>query len=327
MIKARGCAWWIGVLAAPLAVLVVLLRTPDTDQATMIANYGGAQARFVDDGHGGRIHYRDSGPRDAPALVLIHGANSALQTWDGVAAPLATQYRVLSLDLYGHGLTGPNPIGDYSATALVGEVAKVLDEAGAQSAIWVSNSMGGWVAWRAALAKPDRLCGLILVDASGAQTGEPVKPYLGARLMQTWLGQAILPHFSPRFLVRSSLEQTYGRPERLTDETVTRYWDLNRFPGNRRASVARANTDREPGKWREIGRIRVPTLVLWGALDRVTPPSHGTAFVKAIPGSTLITYPDAGHIPMEETPGAVVRDIEQWLGQLDTASCTNRTRQ
>jgi pimeloyl-ACP methyl ester carboxylesterase len=327
MIKARRCAWWIGVLAAPLAVLIALLRTPDTDPAAMIAKYGGAQARFVDDGRGGRIHYRDAGPRGAPALVLIHGANSALQTWDGVAARLTTRYRVLSLDLYGHGLTGPNPKGDYSATALMDEVGKVLDEAGAQSAIWVGNSMGGWVAWRAALAKPDRLCGLVLVDASGAQTGEPVKPYLGARLMQTWLGQAILPHFSPRFLVRSSLEQTYGRPERLTDETVTRYWEFNRFPGNRQASVARANTDREPSKWREIGRIRVPTLVLWGALDRVTPPSHGNAFVKAIPGSSLITYPDAGHVPMEEIPGPVARDIEQWLGQLDTASCTNRNRQ
>ena len=305
--------WFLAASVTLIAVTVIVFRTPDTDPDAMIAKYGGSQARFADDGFGGRIHYRDTGPSAAPAIVLIHGANSSLQTWDAVTTLLAASYRVISLDLYGHGLTGPNRTGDYHASAFINEVKRVLDKAGVQKAVWVGNSMGGWVAWRAALVEPGRVCGLVLVDASGAQTGEPVNLYLGARLMQTWLGQAILPHFSPRFLVRSSLEQTYGRPERLTDETVTRYWELNRFPGNRPASVIRARTDREPAKWSEIGRISVPTLILWGARDRVIPPSHGAAFARAINGATLRLYPDAGHIPMEEVPNAVARDLSDWL--------------
>jgi pimeloyl-ACP methyl ester carboxylesterase len=309
------------VFVAALAVVAVLARTPDTDRDDMIAKYGGRQAHFVDDGAGGRIHYRVVGSVDAPAIVLIHGGNSSLHTWDALAAKLKDRYRVVSLDLYGHGLTGPNPKRDYSAPAFVDAVKYVLDKAAVTSAVWVGNSMGGWVAWRAALSDADRVCGLALIDASGAQTDVPVKPYLGARLMQSSLGQAILPHFSPRFLVELSLKQTYGDPQKLTEEAITRYWELNRFPGIRQAAVDRANTDREPGKWNDVGTIDTPTLILWGENDAVTPPSHADAFARNIRGSTKITYAGIGHIPMEEAPDQVASDLLDWLDKTASSNC------
>ncbi len=300
-------------LAAILAAAFFIFRTPDTDRAEMIAKYSNDASQFVDDGVGGKIHYRDEGNKDGPAILLIHGSNSLLQTWEPVVALLGDKYRLISLDLYGHGLTGPQANGDYSADENISAATKVLDTVGVEKAYWVGNSMGGWLSWRAGLAVPERVSGLVLIDASGAQTDEKIKPYLGARLARSSVGQLLLPEITPKFLVRSSLEENFAQPERLTDELVTRYWELLRFPGNRQAAVARGRTPREPEKWDEIGNLKMPVLLLWGEQDKVIPLSHAKAFETAIAGSKLIMYKDAGHLPMEETPDQVARDIGSWI--------------
>lgn len=300
-------------LAAILVAAFFIFRTPDTDRAEMIAKYINDASQFVDDGVGGKIHYRDEGNKDGPAILLIHGSSSLLQTWEPVVALLGDKYRLISLDLYGHGLTGPQARGDYSADANISAAIKVLDTVGVRKAYWVGNSMGGWLSWRAGLAVPERVSGLVLIDASGAQTDEKIKPYLGARLARSSIGQLLLPEITPKFLVRSSLEENFAQPERLTDELVTRYWELLRFPGNRHATLARGRTPREPEKWDEIGNLKMPVLLLWGEQDKVIPVSHAKAFEAAIAGSKLIIYKDAGHLPMEETPDQVARDIDSWI--------------
>ena len=301
------------ILLVVLIAAFFIFRTPDTDRAEMIAKYSNDASQFLDDGAGGQIHYRDEGNRDAPALVLIHGSNSHLQTWEAMIAALAGDHRLISVDLYGHGMTGPNPGGKYDAQTNIDLVTKVLDKVGVNKAVWVGNSMGGWLAWRAGLAVPERVSGLVLIDASGAQTGEKSKPYLGARLAQSWLGQKLLPEITPGFLVESSLEENYANPDRLSEEFVTRYWEMLLFPGNRAATIERSKTPREPEQWQKIGNLQMPVLLLWGEQDKVIPVSHGMAFEAAIPGSKLIVYPDAGHLPMEETPEQVARDIDAWI--------------
>jgi len=301
------------ILLVILVAAFFIFRTPDTDREQMIAKYGSEASQFFDDGNGGQIHYRDEGNREGPVLVLIHGSNGHVQTWDDMIPPLAEKYRLISLDLYGHGLTGPNPSGQYDANAMIGAVTKVLDEAGVEKAVWVGNSMGGWLSWRAGLAVPDRVSGLVLVDASGAQVEEKVKPYLGARIAQSSIGKLLLPEITPRSLVKTSLEENYAKPERITETLVDRYWEILRFPGNREAAVERFSTEREPEKWKEVGSLKMPVLLLWGEKDSVVPLSHGKAFEAAISGSKLIVYPDAGHLPMEETPQQVARDIDAWM--------------
>jgi len=294
-----------------------ILRTPDTDRTEMIVKYGNEASRFVDDGHGAKIHYRDEGNKDGPALLLIHGSNSMLQTWEPLVALLGDKYRLISLDLYGHGLTGPNPTGAYDADTNIAAAILVLDTVGVDKAYWVGNSMGGWLTWRAGLSVPERTSGLVLIDAAGAQVEQKIQPYLGARLAQSPIGQILLPEITPRFLVKSSLEENFARPELLTEELVDRYWELLRFPGNRKAAVDRGKTPREPEKWADVGTLKMPALLLWGEQDKVIPLSHVRAFATAIPGSKLITYADAGHLPMEETPEQVARDIDVWIQSLD----------
>lgn len=305
------------LLLVLLGAAFLVFRTPDTDRTEMVAKYGNEASRFVDDGHGAKIHYRDEGSRDGPALLLIHGSNSMLQTWEPLVALLGDKYRLISLDLYGHGLTGPNPTGAYDADANIAAAVRVLDTVGVDKAYWVGNSMGGWLTWRAGLSVPERTSGLVLIDAAGAQVEQKIQPYLGARLAQSSIGQILLPEITPRFLVKSSLAENFARPELLTEELVDRYWELLRFPGNRKAVVDRGKTPREPEKWAEVGRLKMPVLLLWGEQDKVIPLSHARAFAAAIPGSKLITYADAGHLPMEETPEQVARDIDVWIQSLD----------
>lgn len=305
------------LLLVLLGAAFFVFRTPDTDRTVMIAKYGNEASRFVDDGHGAKIHYRDEGSRDGPALLLIHGSNSMLQTWEPLVALLGDKCRLISLDLYGHGLTGPNPTGAYDADANIAAAVRVLDTVGVDKAYWVGNSMGGWLTWRAGLSVPERTSGLVLIDAEGAQVEQKIQPYLGARLAQSSIGQILLPEITPRFLVKSSLVENFARPELLTEELVDRYWELLRFPGNRKAAVDRGKTPREPEKWAEVGRLKMPVLLLWGEQDKVIPLSHARAFAAAIPGSKLITYADAGHLPMEETPEQVARDIDVWIQSLD----------
>ena len=304
------------VLLVLLVAASFIFRTPDTDRAEMIAKYGNDASRFLEDGHGGKIHYRDEGKMDGQAIFLIHGSNSSLQTWEPLVALLGEKYRLISLDLYGHGLTGPNSTGAYDADTNIAAAVRVLDAVGVDQAYWVGNSMGGWLTWRAGLSVPERTAGLALIDASGAQVEEKGQVYLGARLAQSWIGQMLLPEITPRFLVKSSLEESVARPERLSEELVDRYWELLRFPGNRQASLDRARTPRQPEKWADVGSLEMPVLLLWGEQDKVIPVSHAKAFASAIPETKLIIYPDVGHLPMEETPEQVARDIDDWIESL-----------
>jgi len=320
------------IKASLIAVLVLiglavfLLYTPDSDREKMMAQYGAAPSTFLDDGHGGTIHYREQGRKDGPILLLIHGANGSLHTWEYMIAHLQDKYRLISVDLYGHGLTGPNKRGVYDADAQIGAGVAVLDHLGIEKATWVGSSMGGWISWRAALAVPQRVSSLILIDASGAQTEEKIKPYLAARLMRTALGKAILPYVAPRFAVRSSIEENYAQEERIREKDINRYWHMARFPGNRQAAIKRTETDREPEKWSEAGDIFQPALILWGRHDRVIPVSHGHEFDSKLPQSKLIIYEDAGHLPMEETPQQVARDIDIWMSGLKDGEGDNASQ-
>ena len=301
-----------------LLVVVVVssflyFRVADTDPVQMMAKYGGASARLVDDGMGGKIHYRDLGPRDAPALLLLHGSNSSLHTWDRMAELLSEQYRIISFDQHGHGLTGPHANDDYSASAKINAASRVLDAVGVKSAVWVGSSMGGWLSWRAALAVPDRVQGIVLISASGAQGGEKQGLHLATRLLKTWQRQQLVPQITPKAIVRKSIEVNFVDDSKVTDAMVIRYWELIRYPGNRRAASFRANTNREPEMWNHIGQIRVPALILWGEQDKVTPLSYASEFHQALPNSSVITYTQAGHLPNEELPDQLAADIRTWL--------------
>ncbi len=313
---------WFGFI---LAVLLVggfaLGYTPDTDAAAMRAKYGGGASQFIDLGNGITAHVRDQGKRDGRALVLIHGSNASLHTWEPWVKRLGGTYRIISLDLPGHGLTGANPKGDYDYPAFVDVVDRVMGKLGVTHAVIAGNSMGGGVTWMYALAHPEKVDGLVLVDAAGAPEWQAKKIPIGFRLARMPIINNLMLYITPRSVFDSSLHGSVSVQSIVTPEAVDRYWELNRYPGNRAGTLARFALahNNHPATKAQLAKIAAPTLILWGQEDSLIPVASAKWFAEAIPGANAIIYPHVGHLPMEETPDRSAADVNAWLSQLPPA--------
>ena len=105
---------------------------------------------------------------------------------------------------------------------------------------------------------------------------------------------------------------------KIDDALIDRYWELNRFPGNREATMKRFSDPRgmTAGTKEKLAAIRAPVMIMWGAEDKLIPVSSARWFADAIPGAKLIVYPKVGHIPMEEIPERSAADVKAWLDSL-----------
>ncbi len=299
---------WTGALLAVLLVLVALGVRRDRPAAEVEARRAGPLSRFVTV-DGLRIHHRDRG--SGPAVVLLHGSNASLFTWEGWTQSLEKDHRVIALDLPGHGLTGPDPKGRYSASEMAEVVERFLAQLGVARATVAGNSMGGNVAWHLALLHPARVEKLVLVDAVGFPREEPMP--LALRLQGSPFFGRVARHVTPRFMIARSVREVYGDPSRVTPALVELYEDLILREGNREATRLRLGSAADDGLEKRLPEIRVPTLILWGSLDRWILPKYGERFHGAIAGSTLVTLDGLGHVPMEEDPQASVEPVRQFL--------------
>src|ERR1700676_2520043 len=298
-----------GTLLLVAAIAIAAMVRPDIPLEALLPEYGAAPSQFVEI-EGMRVHYRDDGA--GPPLVLLHGFGSSLYTWDRWVRRLAGTRRLIRLDLPVFGLTGPAPDGDYRTERYVHVVTALLDRLGVERIDVAGNSMGGRTALMFALAHPERVRKLILVDAGGFA---PMPPPPLFRLAQTpILGPWMILHVTPRFVVRRNLEGVYGDPSRLTDAVVDRYWTLARRAGNRGAMLARITGPPDPNLADRLGELKLPVLIQWGELDRWIPLSDARGFQRGITGAELRVYPGAGHVPMDELPEATARDADAFLG-------------
>lgn len=302
----------LGVAAAALLAFL-FFRTPDTDPAAMRAKYGAPPSRFVDLGGGLTVHVRDTGPRGAPVLMLIHGSNASLHTWEPWATRLDRRYRVIRMDLPGHGLTGPSPTGDYRATAFAEVVERLRAKLGVDHIVLVGNSMGGGVAWHYTLAHPDHLRALVLVDSVGQPDPGGATAPLAFRIARTPVLRNIAGAITPRSLIAESLPGAFGDPRYADAAMVDRYWELLRYPGNRQATLDRFALPPDSGTPQQFASLKLPVLILWGEQDRLIPLSSAKWLQTHIPGSVLITYPGVGHVPMEEHADQSARDLDRFV--------------
>lgn len=298
------------VVVANLLVLVVVsgLRT-DLDPRRLEVLYANANSRFVTI-DGVRTHLRDEG--SGPPLVLLHGTSSSLHTWEGWVAAMRDHRRIVRVDLPGFGLTGPARDADYRAERYVRFVVALLDELELEQVDLAGNSLGGRIAAMVAAAHPSRVRKLILVDAAGLSGQSPPKVF---RIVRTPGLRMLARSFTPTWLMRNQLREVYGDDTRIDDALVSRYQDLTRRAGNRQALIDRLNGPRDPDLDARLGAIRAPTLLQWGSEDSWIPLSFGERFQRGIPGSTLIRYEGAGHVPMEERPSETARDADTFLGR------------
>ena len=283
----------------------------DIPAEELVGRYANESSRFLELPGGAVIHVRDEGLRDGPPLVLIHGSYASLHTWEPWVAELAEELRLISLDMPGHGLTGPVPGHDYSYAAMVRTLDAVATMIGIERFALAGNSWGGGIAWHYALAHPERLEKLILVDAAGYPVEGP-RPV--AYIISTTPGLRHISRFlTPRFMIADSLKDAVADDGCVTEAMATRYHELILREGNRRAALERAKGIHGSDRLGELKKLAVPTLILWGSEDTWIPVEHARRFHEDIPDSILRIYDGVGHIPMEEIPKKSASDLRDFL--------------
>ena len=297
-----------GILGAAIIATGIWAWTPDRSRGELEKKYSDPSTRYIEVG-GTSIRVRETGDARAPAVILLHGFGSSLETWEPWAQTLSKRYRVVRFDLPGSGLSEPDRSGRYSDARSLELIRLLMDRLAIEKAALIGNSIGGRIAWRFAAAFPSRVSKLVLISpdgfaSPGFEYGKP--PHVPTVL-------ELMKYFLPRSLMRTNLAAAYGDPSRLERAVVDRYYDLLLAPGSRAAMISRMQQIVLEDPVPLLRQIEIPTLLLWGRKDRLIPFANAADYLRALPNATLVDFPDLGHVPHEEAPDESLKPVERFL--------------
>jgi len=262
-----------------------------------------------------KLHARCEGPDDAPPLVLLGSVGSTIDMWTPVLGPLIEQYRVVRIDHRGHGASQPSPPGSAATLAdLADDVLSTLDDLDLARADFAGLSLGGMVGMWLAVHRPDRIGRLALLCTS---------TYLGAPYTQ----RAAVVRAEGMTAVADQVAARWITPGlAMRDEQLL---------ASVRAMIAGVDAESYAQCCEaiggmdlraDLGRIAAPTLVIAGADDPATPPSHLEAIAAGVANSQLEVVPDAAHVLTYEQPGAVAALLLEHFRGGATLATGYRTR-
>ena len=261
------------------------------------------------------VHYQEAGYASDPPVLLIHGFSSSTLVWSRVFLRLAEEgFRVIAVDLLGHGYSGKPRRTEYTIKSQARMVTGFLDALGIARADIVGSSYGGAVAATCALDYPERIGKLIMV---GAVTNNDPTRFLLFRLFSSpVVGDIVSPLLiGSRSLLRRRMRRVYERHAWVLDE---RRVEARHLP-LRAASTHRALI-RTLRLWdanrisRDAHLIKQPTLLIWGDNDPEVPLRNGEHLNGKIDGSRLIVFRNCGHLPHEEYPMGFTEIVAEFLG-------------
>jgi len=255
-----------------------------------------ASAIVVD---GTRLRYIDAGA--GPAVLLIHGFGASMYSWRYAIGPLAAAgYRVVAFDNRGFGFSD-KPDSGYTNAAYAHVVVALLDSLRIPDAVLVGHSMGGEIAAEVALAHPERVRALALIDAAGTEVHWP----LLLRAARWRVVGGIASGLRGRAITARILRGVYADPTKVTTQDVDQYYAPVAEPDYGRALQGVLRQFRFDALRGQLSAIQVPTLLLWGTDDRLIPPSVGRRMAAELPRAAFVFVPRAGHAAPEEQPDAV----------------------
>ena len=283
----------------------------DIPVAELKVKYQKANSEFIDI-DGVSVHYIMEGRMDdSLPIVFIHGTSASLHTWDTLSSLLKTNKKIIRLDLPAFGLTGPNRLNQYNFNFYNQFLDEFLLKLNVTKCIVAGNSLGGSIAWNYAIASPDKVKQLILLDASGYPKKDE-KGSLGFKLAAIPVLNQALKHISPISLIRKSLEDAFYDKSLVTEKMVEQYHDMLLREGNRGAvlELFQHPMKADPAK---IKLITQPTLIIWGKEDQLISYKNAALFKQDIQNSQMLVLDKVGHIPMEEAPNQVATAILEFI--------------
>jgi pimeloyl-ACP methyl ester carboxylesterase len=301
-----------------LVLLLALAYRPEIEVSKLLSKYTDEHSHFttVD---GVKLHVKVKG--EGEPIFLIHGSFSSLHTWEAWEKEINPFFMTISMDLPGHGLTGPHPEKKYSVADYASLLFQLADKLEIEEFHVAGNSMGGAVALKMASDNPKRILSLNLIDSSGAprdsedNRSKKQSNNSGAlifKVAQNPVFNKLMLKCTPRALFKWNLKQVFYDHDKITDKDVNRYYELILREGNRRATLDRL-TSRE-NLTIDFDMLNMPVLIMWGEEDQWIPLAHGKKLKTAIPGATIKVFEKAGHVPMEEIPTQTVEEYLKFLG-------------
>ena len=312
----------VGLLLGPLLVPV-----PSTAALATPADLAGSSSRFVDVPYLGdtlTVHYEEAGGGDRN-LLLLHGFAASTFSWREVLQPLGELGRTVAFDRPAFGLTerplpeswqgdwgAQNPYATRSQAELT---VALMDELGMDKAVLAGNSAGGTVAMLTALAHPERVEALVLIDPAVYAGGNPVPG------LQAVFNTPQVRHLGP--LVAQQIKNwglefarsAWHDPTRITEEIWAGYLKPLEVANWDRAlwELTAANTP--SGLPERLQEFDLPVLVITGDDDRIVPTEQSVRLAADLPNAELVVIPECGHVPHEECPQAVLDAIAAFLAK------------
>lgn len=309
----RITGWVFGtlLLLLLLATAVALWIYRDIPPEELEARYANEHSRFLNVA-GARIHYRDEGPRYAPVVVLIHANFASLLGWEPWAEALKDRYRVVRFDMTSHGLTGPDPTGDYSLERTLELTEKLIDALGIDTMSIAGTSLGGTVATLYTARYPERVNNLILLSPGSIEGKERKEGPRGEIPPSAYALKYIMPRALPAFMLRDG----FSDDSKLSEELIDQWFQLWRLSGQREAQLDRLG-QYESGDIESVFRsVSVPVLLLWGE-DNTTAlfEQHEEVlhWLENAPEINFFSYPGVGHMAVQEAGARIAVDVRNYL--------------
>jgi len=302
---------WVGVgllmLALAIVTLPLVLPIPPMRDCELPEHLADPDSLFaqVNDL---KIHYKDSSG-SKPVLVLLHGFGASLFSFSGIIPELTKDFRVVSFDRIGFGLSqrpklgewmGENPYSDRSQVSIL---FGLLDLLGIQKALLAGHSAGGAIAVQAALQQPEWVSGLVLEDPAIFNQGHGFSGGL-KWLLDSPQAERVMPYIIRKILSRSdsSIRKAWHDPSRLLPETIELYRRPLRVKDWDRALFEFTRAERTPLHDDQLAQLQIPVLVLSGDDDSFVAPRDSLRLSTMLPQAQFAMITACGHIPHEEQP-------------------------
>jgi pimeloyl-ACP methyl ester carboxylesterase len=306
----RYIAYTLGTLLtlSVVGLLIALWAYRDIPAEVLEAKYANEASRFMNI-DGVRVHYRDEG--EGPAIVLVHAHFASLLGWDPWVEALKDNYRVIRFDMTSHGLTGPDPSGDYTVERTVDLAEKFIDALGLNELSIGGTSLGGTVALHYASRHPERVAKLILLSP-GTLEGKTQMERRGKPGKSASVLEYILPRFIPEYMLSSAWGQTRELPQELVDQ----WYDMWMREGQREAEVERLRQYEAGDLEAVIAGVQAPVLILWGEANPQARVEQAPEFIELLTNAKsvqLIIYPGVGHMAVQEAGEITGADVRAFM--------------
>jgi 3-oxoadipate enol-lactonase len=251
----------------------------------------------------------EQGDQQALPVVFLHGFPFSHAMWQAQLAAVGREFRAIAYDLRGHGESSVGD-GQYSIEGHADDLLAVLDYLAIDRAVVVGLSMGGYIALRALERNPERFRGVVLCDTQSAadtDEGRIARAAAGRKVLASG-SAAFADEFLPKVFAAASFAR---RPEAVAmiRDTIAHTPPLA-IAGTLLAIAGRTDTTAS------LAQIAVPTLILVGEHDTLTPPAAARAMHERIPGSVLAEVPDAAHLAPLENPAVVNTHLRDFLREV-----------